>query len=189
MKKKLFYTLVFLSVPLILSAESINKTAAVKNSTNKTVAAENSAKASKAGKGNAVKTANFRPGERNPFLSDEEITKIEQEKEAEKRRLIEEERAKIEAEIEAKKKAAQEEIKRRELLLHPSREIVDKISVDGILGNDAIVNGEVVSVGSKVLGAKVLKVTDNSVWFIYKGEHFQVKLALLENKNKKEQAD
>ena len=82
MKKKLFYTLVFLSVPFILSAASVDKAVPAKDSVSKTASVAKSAAANKAVKGNAVKTANFRPGERNPFLSDEEKKKIEQEKEA-----------------------------------------------------------------------------------------------------------
>ena len=47
------------------------------------------------------------------------------------------------------------------------------------MGRDAIVNGQVLSIGNKILGAKVVTVTDDAVWFVYKGERFQVKLPLL----------
>lgn len=127
---------------------------------------------------NAKKVA-FNPGKRNPFLSKEEVIKIEQMRKAEQRRLAEEA-----AERERQLKAERERLLRQKILedeirRHPARAIMDKIRVDGILGKEAIVNGEVVGVGAKVLGAKVVAVTDSSVWFTYKGERFQRKLPLL----------
>ena len=126
-----------------------------------------------------VKKVSFNPGRRNPFLSKEEVIKIDQMKKAEQRRLVEEEaererQAKAERERILKQKILEDEIRR-----YPARAIMYKIRVDGILGKEAIVNGEVVSIGSKVLGAKVVSITDDSVWFTYKGQRFQRKLPLL----------
>ncbi len=126
-----------------------------------------------------VKKVSFNPGRRNPFLSKEEVIKIDQMRKAEQRRLVEEEaererQAKAERERILKQKILEDEIRR-----YPARAIMYKIRVDGILGKEAIVNGEVVGIGSKVLGAKVVSITDDSVWFTYKGQRFQRKLPLL----------
>lgn len=131
------------------------------------------------GKNVSVKKVSFNPSKRNPFLSKEEVIKIEQMKKAEQRRLAEEaaereRQAKAERERILKQRILDEEMRR-----HPARAVMYKIRVDGILGKEAIVNGEVVSVGAKVLGAKVVSITDDSVWFTYKGERFQRKLPLL----------
>ena len=130
-------------------------------------------------KNTGVKKVSFNPSKRNPFLSKEEVIKIEQMKKAEQRRLAEEA-----AERERQAKAERERLLRQriledELRRHPARAVMDKIRVDGILGKEAIVNGEVVRIGSKILGAKIVSITDDSVWFTYKGERFQRKLPLL----------
>ena len=78
------------------------------------------------------------------------------------------------SEIRGAAQILEEEIRR-----YPARAVMYKIRVDGILGREAIVNGEVVGIGSKVLGAKVVSITDDSVWFTYKGQRFQRKLPLL----------
>ena len=126
-----------------------------------------------------VKKVSFNPGRRNPFLSKEEVIKIEQMRKAEQRRLAEEaaereRQAKAERERILKQKILEDEIRR-----YPARAIMYKIRVDGILGKEAIVNGEVVGKGSKVLGAIVVAVTDDSVWFTYKGQRFERKLPLM----------
>ncbi|MCR5504807.1 MAG: hypothetical protein K6E94_04510 [Elusimicrobiaceae bacterium] len=135
MKKKLFFTLVMLSVPLLLSAEA----GTVAKANEKSVLT--TAKTSGTVKGN-IKTS-FQPNNRNPFLSNEDSLKIEERKKAEERRKKEEERL---AEIARQKKI--EELRQRilleELIRHPSIEIRKNISVDGILGDSAIVNGDVV---------------------------------------------
>ena len=126
-----------------------------------------------------VKKVSFNPSRRNPFLSKEEVIKIEQMRKAEQRRLAEEaaereRQAKLERERILKQKILEDEIRR-----YPARAIMYKIRIDGILGKEAIVNGEVVGKGSKVLGATVVSVTDDSVWFTYKGQRFERKLPLL----------
>ena len=56
---------------------------------------------------------------------------------------------------------------------------INSIRVEGIIGTEAIVNGQVVSVGSKVSGIKVKKITSNSVWFEYNEYKFERKLPLI----------
>ena len=158
MKRKLFLSLLVLGLPLILGAQTTDKTI-------KHVA--------------PVKKVLFNASKRNPFLSKEEIFKIEAMKREEQLRLETQRQEEIRRLEEARIKALREQLKHEEMLRHPSREVSDKIKVDGILGNDAIVNGQLVSIGNKVLGAKVISVTDSSVWFVYKGERFQVKLPLM----------
>ena len=83
---------------------------------------------------------------------------------------------------------------------HPARAVEKNIHLDGIMGRDAIINGQVLSKGSKFTvpvtiakdlescdfnfnpkkyKVKVVSVTSDSVWLVYKGERFQVKLPLL----------
>ena len=54
-----------------------------------------------------------------------------------------------------------------------------KIRVEGILGSEAIVNGNIVAVGDKVLGAKIISITDHSVWFTCGGIRFEVSMGWL----------
>ncbi|MBQ2312538.1 MAG: hypothetical protein II183_00040 [Elusimicrobiaceae bacterium] len=127
----------------------------------------------------AIKKVSFNPIDRNPFLSKEETIKIDQMRKAEQRRLAAEEAERKRQAEEARKRLIQQQILEDEIKRHPARAVMYKIQVDGILGRDAIVNGEVVSKGSKVLGATVVSITDNSVWFTYKGERFQRKMPLM----------
>ena len=126
-----------------------------------------------------VKKVSFNPIDRNPFLSKEEVIKIDQMRKAEQRRLAAEEAERKRQAEEERKRLLQQKILEEEIRRHPARAVMYKILVDGILGKEAIVNGEVVGLGAKVLGAKVVSITDDSVWFTYKGERFQRKLPLL----------
>ncbi len=130
-------------------------------------------------KAGAAKKVMFNPVKRNPFLSKEEVIKIEQMRKAELRRLAEEEAERKRKAEEERKRLLQQQILEEEMKRHPARAVMDKIHIDGILGSEAIVNGDVVGIGSKVLGAKVVAIKDDSVWFTYKGERFQRKLPLL----------
>lgn len=158
MKKKLFLSFIILGLPLILLAQNVNTKAAGQLS---------------------VKKVAFNTTNRNPFLSKEEVFKIETMKREEQRRLEVQKLEEIRKAEEERLALLRKKLLEEELRRHPSREIKDKIKIDGILGKDAIINGEVVSIGNKILGAKVVAVTDSSVWFLYKGERFQVKLPLL----------
>jgi len=172
MKKKLFFTFVFLGAPLLLSAAIQENTVSVGSNTMETVSAS-PVKTNNETKGKKTQVV-FNSKARNPFLSAEDIAKIEGMKRAEELRKQKEKEAAEAAAKEAKRRAMQEEIERQERLRHPSREIIGSISVDGILDKLAIVNGEIVSRGSKVLGAEVIRITDDYVRFNYKGEKFNV---------------
>ncbi len=130
-------------------------------------------------KGTNVKKVSFNPIKRNPFLSKEEVIKIEQMRKAELRRLAEEEAERKRRAEEERKRLLQQKILEEEIKRYPARAIMNKIRVDGIMGREAIVNGEVVGIGAKVLGAKIVSITDDSVWFTYKGQRFERKLPLL----------
>ena len=165
MRNKFLFVFIFLSFILAISGVVNAQKAQI-------------GKTSASAKSNAKKVS-FNPGRRNPFLSKEEVIKIDQMKKAEQRRLAEEaaereRQAKLERERLLKQKILEDEIRR-----YPARAIMYQIRVDGILGKEAIVNGEVVGIGSKVLGDKVVSITDDSVWFTYKGQRFQRKLPLL----------
>ncbi|MDR0952619.1 MAG: hypothetical protein LBM71_00255 [Elusimicrobiota bacterium] len=122
----------------------------------------------------------FKPAsKRDPFLSKQEVAEIERARLAEQKRIIEERKR-----LEAAEKAKRDEIERQKLLQeelkrNPARAIVNKINVEGILGSEAIINGEVKAIGSTVLGAKVVEVSDSSVTFVYKGQRFVKKLPLM----------
>lgn len=126
------------------------------------------------------KEVRFAPkNSRDPFLSREEVDTIEKARQAEQKRINDErkrmedaEKAKREAQL--KQKEYEEELRR-----NPARAIMDKISVDGILGNEAIVNGEIKGIGDTVIGAKIVSVSDDSVTFVYKGQRFVKKLPLI----------
>lgn len=158
MKKKLLFTFVILGMPFLLSAQGVG------NEVQQTL---------------DIKKVVFNATKRNPFLSKEEVIKIDQMRKAEKHRLEAEAAERQRLAREERMRRLREEILREELRRHPSREVMDKLNVEGILGSQAIVNQEVVNIGTKIFGAKIVAITDNSVWFIYKGERFERKLPLL----------
>lgn len=116
---------------------------------------------------------------RDPFLSKEESVRIEAARLAEQRKIEEERREQErqarqrQAELE-RQKLIEEEIRR-----NPAREIMNKLTIDGILGTEAIVNGQIVRKGTVILGAKVTRISENSVTFSYKGQSFVRKLPLM----------
>lgn len=121
--------------------------------------------------------ATFAPvNKRDPFLSREEVGTIEQarlaeikRREAERKRIEEEERARL-AELERQR------LLEEELAKNPARAVINRIRIDGIVGAEAIVNGDFKAVGDSVLGAKITKVSDSSVTFVYQGQTFVKKL-------------
>jgi len=115
---------------------------------------------------------------RDPFLSQLEVADLEKarlaeekRKEADQRRAIETERARM-AELERKR------LEEEELRKNPARAIINKIKVEGIMGNEAIINGNVVGIGGTILGARITRISDTSVTFVYKGQTFVKKLPL-----------
>ena len=120
---------------------------------------------------------NFSPvSKRDPFLSREEVASIEAARQAEIKRL-EDERKQLE--MQEKARLAEEERLRKiaeELAKNPARAIINKIRIDGFVGNEAIINGQFKSVGDSVLGAKITKITQSNITFIYKGQTFTKKM-------------
>lgn len=183
MKKKLLLSLLVLGFPLVLLAED-------------------TAASTKAAEVLPVKKVTFDVGSgtKSPFISQQEADKIELEK-----KRAEEEIRKREEELKKKWEEEQKEIQRKKILCdetkrHPARAVVDNIELNGIMGRDAIINGLVLSKGSKFVvpvtlakdlegcdfnydpskyKIKVVSVTGDSVWLVYKGERFQVKLPLM----------
>ena len=116
---------------------------------------------------------------RDPFLSMEEVDSIEKARLAEQKRIADERRRMEELERQRRAELERQRQLEEELKRNPARAIIDKITIDGILGTEAIVNGEIVGVNGTVLGAKVVKVSDDSVTFVYKGQRFVKKLPLM----------
>lgn len=172
MSKKSIALIALLIVPFILFAQEN----AEENKVQEEAAQENNVAV---GQPVVIKRVSFNPTKRNPFLSKEEVLKMEQIRKAQKRREEEEAAERERLAREERKRLLQEQILKEELERYPARAVMYKINIDGILGKEAIVNGEVVSIGSKVLGAKIVAITDDSVWFVYKGQRFERKLPLL----------
>ena len=170
MSKKIIYLFLMMCIALPVFAQEN------KGEAKEALSQDNKATEEKAA---TAKKVSFNPTKRNPFLSKEELIMIEQKRKAEKRRLEEEAAERERLAREERKRLLQEQILKEELERYPARAVMYKINIDGILGKEAIVNGEVVSVGSKVLGAKVVAITDESVWFVYKGQRFERKLPLM----------
>lgn len=116
---------------------------------------------------------------RDPFLSREEVDSIEKARLAEQKRIAAERKRLEELERQRRAEAERQRQLEEELKRNPARAVIDKITIDGILGTEAIVNGEVVGIGGSILGAKVVKVSDDSVTFVYKGQRFVKKLPLM----------
>ena len=116
---------------------------------------------------------------RDPFLSREEVDSIEKARLAEQKRIADERKRLEEMERQRQAEAERQRQLEEELKRNPARAIINKITIDGILGTEAIVNGEVVGKGGTVLGAKIVKITDDSVTFVYKGQRFVKKLPLM----------
>ena len=183
MKKKLLLSLLVLGFPLVLLAED-------------------TAASTKAAEVLPVKKVTFDVPSttKSPFISQQEADKIEADKvAAENARIAAENAARIAWENQ------QKEILRKKLLCdemkrHPARLVHANIHLDGIMGRDAIINGQILSKGGKFVvpivfvedlkgcdidynpekfKIKVVSVTSDSVWLVYKGERFQVKLPLM----------
>ena len=183
MKKTLLLSLLVLGFPLLVIAQDTNTTTKA------------------AGQALPVKKVSFTAGNtKSPFISKEEAIKIEQKRIEEEQKRIAAEQAAIE-----EWKKQQQEIMRKKILCdetkrHPARAVENSIHLDGIIGANAIINGITMTKGSKFVvpvklapdsegcdfnfnpdkfKIKVVSVTENSVWLVYKGERFEVKLPLL----------
>ena len=142
-------------------------------------ASSSTAAAKKANKEVAPRVVFAPTNNRDPFLSMEEVDSIEKARLAEQKRIAEERRRMEELERQRRAELERQRRLEEELKRNPARAIIDKITIDGILGTEAIVNGEIVGVNGTVLGAKVVKVSDDSVTFVYKGQRFVKKLPLM----------
>lgn len=118
------------------------------------------------------------PTDRDPTLSADD-TLLLKHREEERLRAIEAERQrKIEAE---RRRLAEIERQRQlelERLRDPSREIRGKIRINGIIGQEVFIGDKVYTVGSTVLGARIIQVLPESVVFTYKGQRFTKKVQL-----------
>lgn len=89
--------------------------------------------------------------------------------EAERKRKLEEERRKREEE---------ERLRLLELarIKDPTREVRNRIHIDGIVGKEVFIGDKVYTVGNKIFGAMITNVTSDEVVFSYKGHKFVKKM-------------
>lgn len=113
---------------------------------------------------------------RDPTLSVEEQKKVEAQRIAREKAALDAQRA---AEKAAKDAAERERLrKEREEYLrnNPHLAIYDRLKMQGIIGVEVLINDKMYGVGATVLGAKITKITDNEVFFSYKGRTFSKKV-------------
>lgn len=103
-----------------------------------------------------AKRSFFAPkGVRNPMLSAQELQQI---KDAEEARL----------EAERQARMSQQQVRKPK-----DMGIENRIRLQGVVGNAAIINGDMYYVGQSILGGKLLKVTDSYIIMEYKGKTFR----------------
>ncbi|ACC98132.1 hypothetical protein Emin_0577 [Elusimicrobium minutum Pei191] len=85
-------------------------------------------------------------------------------------------KARLEAERQARLRREAEERARQELLKDPSRAIRNKIKIQGLVGQEVFINNKIYTVGSTILGAKIVYIGEDSVRFSYKGQTFTKKV-------------
>ena len=140
----------------------------------------NSAQAKKKADKSSSQRVVFAPSSsRDPFLSMEEVEVIEKARLAEQKRLADEKKRLEELERQRRAEAEKQRLYEEDLKRNPARAVMGKIQIDGIVGTDAIINGKFVSKGDTVEGATIVKVSENSVSFVYKGQKFVKKLPLM----------
>lgn len=162
-----------------ISAPQVPVKAAKATKGTKTAGKAAPAAAKKADKEAAPRVVFAPTNNRDPFLSKEEVESIEKARLAEQKRIADERKRLEELEKQRRAEAEKQRLLEEELKRNPARAIINKITIDGILGTEAIVNGEVVGKGDTILGARIVKVTDDSVTFVYKGQRFVKKLPLM----------
>jgi hypothetical protein len=126
------------------------------------VVAVDTAAAVAASSGTAALVAQAAPGvviTRDPTLSPYDVVRLQQ------------------MELEAKMRSGEiQEATKRVIHKHQEPPIEDSIELQGIVelgnGNNAIINGETVGEGDFVGKAKVLRITNSTVFFVYKGRKF-----------------
>ena len=162
-----------------ISAPQVPVKAAKATKGTKTAGKAPAAAAKKADKEAAPRVVFAPTNNRDPFLSKEEVESIEKARLAEQKRIADERKRLEELEKQRRAEAEKQRLLEEELKRNPARAIINKITIDGILGTEAIVNGEVVGKGDTILGARIVKVTDDAVTFVYKGQRFVKKLPLM----------
>lgn len=111
---------------------------------------------------------------RDPFLSKEEVEKIERNRRAEVERIEKEKRDKEKALI-AEREAAKAKLEREAYLkANPHLAIVSKIKIQGMMGSEVQINNDFKGVGDKVAGATITKITGTRIYFKYKGKDFSL---------------
>ena len=174
--KRLFILLVFFSFicgPLLgfaqeeaASSEEKN-TSAVKEEAQKDAAAEGE-------KPEEMKVKFAPKNNRDPFLSREEIEKMEKDRRSQieqiEKNKRDRERALI-AEKEAEKARLEKEAYYK---ANPQLAIINKIKIQGMMGDEVQINNDFKGVGDKVFGATITKITNTKIHFRYKGKDFSM---------------
>jgi len=113
---------------------------------------------------------------RDPFLSKEEVSKIERDRRADAERIEKERKAK-EAALIAARDAEKARIEREAYLkANPHLAIVGKIKIQGMMGDEVQINNDFKAVGDKVAGATITKITGTRIYFKYKGKDFSMSI-------------
>ena len=116
--------------------------------------------------------------QRDPMLSPDDILLL---RSREQKRLAAE-AASRRAQVEAERKRRAEEEKKRQwelmLLKDPTVVVRNKIRIGGIIDKEVLIGGKLYTVGNTYMGAKIVKVTPESVTFSYKGRTFSKKVPL-----------
>lgn len=111
---------------------------------------------------------------RDPFLSKEEVSKIEKARRAEVERIEREKRDREKALI-AAREAEKAKLEREAYLkANPHLAIVNKIKIQGMMGSEVQINNDFKGVGDKVAGATITKITSTRIHFKYKGRDFSL---------------
>ena len=113
---------------------------------------------------------------RDPTLSPDDILLL-QHREQQRLAAIEAERQRKLAE-ERRKREEEERLRQLELarIKDPTREVRNKIRIDGIVGQEVFIGDKVYTVGNKIFGARITEVHPDEVVFSYKGHKFVRKM-------------
>lgn len=120
----------------------------------------------------------FLPGNKDPMLSPDDILLL---KHREKLRMQAEEAERRRREEEERRRLAEEERRRQwELMLikDPTILVRNQIRIDGLIDKEVLIGGRLYTIGSVYKGAKIVKVSGDSVTFSYKGHKFVKKVKL-----------
>lgn len=172
--KKLFILLTFFSFicgPILgfaqeeAASSEENKAPAVKEEAQKDASAEGE-------KAEEMKVKFAPKNNRDPFLSKEEIERMEKDRRSQieqiEKNKRERERALI-AEREAEKARLEKEAYYK---ANPQLAIIKKIKIQGMMGDEVQINNDFKGVGDKVFGATITKITNTKIHFKYKGKDF-----------------